>query len=76
MDGINGITCGFSLVTLVSLAYINEFVVKFVEQTFILTVLCSVIVFCLFNFRQKAKCFVGDVGSVGIAFIIVDRKNK
>lgn len=71
MDGINGITCGFSLVTLVSLAYINEFVVKFVEQTFILTVLCSVIVFCLFNFRQKAKCFVGDVGSVGIAFIIV-----
>ena len=27
--------------------------------------------FCLFNFRKKAKCFAGDVGSIGIAFIIL-----
>ena len=27
--------------------------------------------FCFFNFRQKAKCFAGDVGSVSIAFILL-----
>ena len=35
------------------------------------TVLCSVLVFCFFNFRKKAKCFAGDVGSVSIAFILL-----
>ena len=29
------------------------------------------LVFCFFNFRKKAKCFAGDVGSVGIAFILL-----
>ena len=30
-------------------------------------------VFCLFNFRPKgkARCFAGDVGSIGIAFIML-----
>ena len=49
MDGINGITGGYSLVVLVALAYINEAVVSFVEQDFILTVLCSVFVFNFFK---------------------------
>ena len=43
----------------------------FVEADFIYTVICSVMVFCFFNFRKKAKCFAGDVGSVSIAFIIL-----
>ena len=71
MDGINGITGGYSLVVLVALAYINEAVVSFVEQDFILTVLCSVFVFNFFNFRKRAKCFAGDVGSVCIAFVLL-----
>ena len=71
MDGINGITGGYSLVVLVALAYINEAVVSFVEQGFILTVLCSVFVFNFFNFRKRAKCFAGDVGSVCIAFVLL-----
>lgn len=71
MDGINGITGGYSLVALVTLAYVNEAVVPFVEADFIYTVLCSVLVFCFFNFRRRAKCFAGDVGSVGIAFILL-----
>ena len=71
MDGINGITGGYSLVALVTLAYINRSVVSFVEADFIYTVLCSVLVFCFFNFRKRAKCFAGDVGSVGIAFILL-----
>ncbi len=71
MDGINGITGGYSLAVLASLAYINEKVVPFVETDFIYTVLCAVAVFCFFNFRKKARCFAGDVGSVSIAFIIL-----
>ena len=71
MDGINGITGGYSLVILVALAYINNEIVPFVEEGFIYTILCSVLVFCFFNFRKKAKCFAGDVGSVSIAFILL-----
>ncbi|WP_044265896.1 MraY family glycosyltransferase [Bacteroides timonensis] len=71
MDGINGITGGYSLVVLVALAYINVEITSFVEPALINTVLCSVLVFCFFNFRKKAKCFAGDVGSVSIAFILL-----
>lgn len=71
MDGINGITSGYSLVVLAALAYINAEVVAFVEPALIFTVLCAVLVFCFFNFRKKAKCFAGDVGSVSIAFILL-----
>ena len=71
MDGINGITGGYSLVILAALAYINTEITQFVEPALIYTVLCSVLVFCFFNFRKKAKCFAGDVGSVSIAFILL-----
>ena len=71
MDGINGITGGYSLVILAALAYVNKEVVTFVEADFIYTVICSVLVFCFFNFRKHAKCFAGDVGSVSIAFILL-----
>ena len=71
MDGINGITGGYSLIILVALAYINREIVSFVEQELIVTVLCSVLVFNFFNFRKHAKCFAGDVGSVSIAFIVL-----
>lgn len=71
MDGINGITGGYSLVVLLSLAYINEEVTPFVEQDLIYTVIMSVLVFCFFNFRKKARCFAGDVRSVSIAFILL-----
>ena len=49
MDGINGITGGYSLVILAALAYINKEVVTFVEADFIYTVICSVLVFCCSN---------------------------
>ena len=71
MDGINGITGGYSLAILGVLAYINSEITTFVEPALINTVLCSVLVFCFFNFRKKAKCFAGDVGSVSIAFILL-----
>lgn len=71
MDGINGITGGYSLVILAALAYANQEVVTFVEERFIYTIFCAVLVFCFFNFRKRAKCFAGDVGSVSIAFILL-----
>ena len=71
MDGINGITGGYSLVILGALAYINSEITTFVEPALINTVLCAVLVFCFFNFRKKAKCFAGDVGSVSIVFILL-----
>lgn len=71
MDGVNGITGGYSLVILAVLVYINSNVVSFVDDSLIYTVLCSVLVFCFFNFRKRAKCFAGDVGSVSIAFILL-----
>ncbi len=72
MDGINGITAGYALAVLVPLSLVN---IKdsFVESSLILTTIIAAIVFCIFNFRPKgkAKCFAGDVGSIGIAFIML-----
>ena len=70
MDGINGITGGYSLAVLLPLLIINNRV-GFVEQSLIVVAIISVLVFCFFNFRKRAKCFAGDVGSIGIAFIII-----
>lgn len=71
MDGINGITGGYSLLTIGSLYYINQYVVGFTSNGLLLVVGLALFVFNFFNFRKKAKCFAGDVGSVSIAFIIV-----
>ena len=72
MDGINGITAGYSLAVLIPLAALNVDN-KFVAQSLIFTTIIAAIVFCIFNFRPKgkAKCFAGDVGSIGIAFIML-----
>jgi len=71
MDGINGITGSYAFITLCTLLYVNLFVIDFVDSNLIATSVISVMVFNYFNFRKKAKCFAGDVGSVGIAFIIL-----
>lgn len=71
MDGINGITGGYSLVTVLTLLYLNEYVVNFAATELLILTALSLLVFNFFNFRKKAKCFAGDVGSVSIAFIIL-----
>ena len=45
----------------------------FIEPSYLIVAIIGVLVFSLFNFRPKgkAKCFAGDVGSIGIAFIIL-----
>lgn len=76
MDGINGITGGYSLAILLPLAWLNAkggALGSFTDQNLIYVTILADLVFCFFNFRPrgKAKCFAGDVGSVGIAFILV-----
>jgi UDP-N-acetylmuramyl pentapeptide phosphotransferase/UDP-N-acetylglucosamine-1-phosphate transferase len=71
MDGINGITGGYSLITLITLYYINERVIVFTNGNQLIVTIIALLVFNFFNFRIKAKCFAGDVGSVSIAFIIL-----
>ena len=72
MDGVNGITGAYAMASLIPLALLNN-TMDFVEQSLIVTVVLADIVFCFFNFRQKgkAKCFAGDVGSIGIAYILL-----
>ena len=72
MDGINGITAGYSLAVLLPLWSINQNNI-YVDSTLIVVTILSVLVFCIFNFRPKgkAKCFAGDVGSIGIAYILL-----
>jgi len=71
MDGINGITGGYSLVVAVALLYINIYRVQFIDNELIYYVILSLLVFNYFNFRTKARCFAGDVGSISIAFILL-----
>ena len=80
MDGINGITAGYALAMLVPLALLDSgfkiqdsSVSGFIEPSYLIVAILGVFVFSIFNFRPKgkAKCFAGDVGSIGIAFIIL-----
>lgn len=71
MDGVNGITGSYSLLTMGTLYYINYFVVQFISEEFLIIMMLSLLVFNFFNFRKKAKCFAGDVGSVSIAFMVI-----
>lgn len=70
MDGINGITGGYSIAVLLPLIYLDSRL-DFIDMTYLYVVGLSLIVFCFFNFRKKAKCFAGDVGSISIAFILL-----
>lgn len=71
MDGINGMTGGYSLVVSLALLYVNKYMVHFAPESLLVYVILSVVVFCFFNFRKSAKCFAGDVGSLSIGFILV-----
>ena len=86
MDGINGITAGYSLSVLVPLMVVNVQAAsgcsgfsdagadaEIIDHTLLNVVALSLLVFSFFNFRGKgkAKCFAGDVGSVGIAYILL-----
>lgn len=70
MDGINGITAAYSLAVGGLLMLVNR-ELTFVDQDLLIYAMLGVGVFAFFNFRTRAKCFAGDVGSVAIAYILL-----
>lgn len=70
MDGINGITGGYALAMVVPLYILNRRF-GFMEESLLVVMGLSLVVFCFFNYRTKAKCFAGDVGSIGMALFLV-----
>lgn len=70
MDGINGITAMYSFAVLLLLWLANQ-EVHFIDDRLLYCTALANGVFAFFNFRQRAKCFAGDVGSVGMSFILI-----
>ena len=72
MDGINGITGAYALAMLIPILLLNR-EMGFIEESYLIVAIIGLLVFSFFNFRPKgkAKCFAGDVGSIGIAFIVL-----
>lgn len=85
MDGINGITAFYGLVTLgafsllnnaerLLLPYFNDGLPAgwetFIPGRLVGVLFMGVIVFTIFNARKRAVTFAGDVGSISIAFIL------
>ncbi|MCG8309335.1 MAG: UDP-GlcNAc--UDP-phosphate GlcNAc-1-phosphate transferase [Cytophagales bacterium] len=71
MDGINGMTGGYSLIVLFSLVFVNINVQYFISTSFLIVAILAVLTFNIYNFRNKAVCFAGDVGSLSVAFVVV-----
>ncbi len=71
MDGINGITGVYSFAVVLTLLFINEYIIEFATSGWLIMCAISLLIFIFFNVRQKAICFAGDIGSVSIAFIII-----
>nr|WP_315174729.1 glycosyltransferase family 4 protein [uncultured Flavobacterium sp.] len=67
MDGINGITVLYALVSLVSFRFLPE-LVEDVPMLDVIGIAC--LVFTFFNLRKRAKTFAGDVGSVAMALFL------
>lgn len=71
MDGINGITGMYSLAFLLPLLSISSLDQSLSWKYPFAYLIASILVFGYYNFRKKAKCFAGDVGSVSMGFILV-----
>lgn len=67
MDGINGITVLYALVSLVTFRFLPEMVAS-VPMLDVMSIAC--LVFAYFNLRKRAKTFAGDVGSVAMALFL------
>lgn len=67
MDGINGITVLYALVSLVTFRFLPEMVTS-VPMLDVMSIAC--LVFAYFNLRKRAKTFAGDVGSVAMALFL------
>jgi len=71
MDGIDGMMAGYSLVILSTLYYCCTYFCLSINENLILTLLISIGIFAFYNFRKKAICFAGDIGSIVMGFFIL-----
>lgn len=71
MDGINGMLAAYSLVVVGTFGYLDLFESRFIDIEFIATIMVAILVFGFFNFRTKARCFSGDVGSISMGLIVL-----
>jgi UDP-N-acetylmuramyl pentapeptide phosphotransferase/UDP-N-acetylglucosamine-1-phosphate transferase len=73
MDGINGITSFYALTTLGSMLWISQ-TTNFLQiengNYLLILLIVSLLIFSFFNARKRAKTFAGDIGSVGLAFLL------
>lgn len=72
MDGINGITVLYSAVSVGGVLLIRK-QLGFYESWYdnsMLGLFGAFAVFAFFNLRVRAVCFAGDVGSIGMAFLL------
>jgi UDP-GlcNAc:undecaprenyl-phosphate/decaprenyl-phosphate GlcNAc-1-phosphate transferase len=69
MDGINGMAGIYALVSLISFFFFNERL-EFTDQSLIVYSIMGLLIFGFFNFRKIAILFLGDVGSIAVAFIL------
>lgn len=78
MDGVNGMLTLHALLVFSGLYYLNENItdlqghaIAFTDSNFILSIIIPLAIFGFFNIRRSAIAFMGDVGSMSIAFITV-----
>jgi len=71
MDGINGLTGLYSLSILFALQYVNRRIIPFTSPDFINFAVAACLVFLFFNFRKRARCFAGDIGSMAVSFWVI-----
>jgi len=70
MDGINGMTGLYFLSIFLPLIYFRQTTIYSKQSPYIYIVM-ALLIFGFFNFRKRAICFAGDIGSVSIAFITI-----
>ena len=70
MDGINGITFLYSLIVIGSLTHLNM-LEPALDNSFLIIVWISLVIFGFLNFRRNAVLFAGDIGSMSLAMIVL-----
>ena len=70
MDGINGITFMNTLSHLIALSF-AAWLTGFVDLNLLVLLIIANLVFGFFNFRKRAICFLGDVGSIPLGFLLI-----
>ncbi|MFW2475976.1 MAG: hypothetical protein ACN4EP_03625 [Sediminibacterium sp.] len=67
LDGVNGMTALYSIITLISIYISNLIIGNQPNYMLFVSLFTALLVFAFYNFRNVAVCFAGDVGPVSLA---------